>query len=234
MELPGKAVEIVGRDEIMSDVASEPDHPAAAEQRAGSGAPAPAPPARAAAVAAGGTGSAPNTLSETFLVGVMETFARMQEETNRTLMETLRALPRSSGPWDPPGSTPRSTASTPGDTIIAVGKGNFSKCSARFDGSSRDAEVLEAFIDAVQVFKECAGVSDEHALRGLPMLLAGDAAVYGGAARAPPLTAGRTPWHAYVLCTECRNRPIRFYVKSSLTNRKTPRRPKCLYVKCVR
>ncbi|KAL0829648.1 hypothetical protein ABMA28_003154 [Loxostege sticticalis] len=40
------------------------------------------------------------------------------------------------------------------------------------------AEVLEAFIESVLVYKECAAVSDEHALRGLPMLLTGDPAAW--------------------------------------------------------
>uniref|UniRef100_V5G3A8 Uncharacterized protein n=1 Tax=Anoplophora glabripennis TaxID=217634 RepID=V5G3A8_ANOGL len=52
--------------------------------------------------------------------------------------------------------------------------GNFSKCSSRFDGS-KDSNI-SVFIDAVKIFKDCSNVSDENALRGLPMLLDGFAA----------------------------------------------------------
>ncbi|KAF9802622.1 hypothetical protein SFRURICE_005527, partial [Spodoptera frugiperda] len=55
---------------------------------------------------------------------------------------------------------------------------NFTRCTARFDGAACNADVVEAFIESVLVYKECAGVSDDHALRGLPMLLTGDAAVW--------------------------------------------------------
>lgn len=109
--------------------------------------------------------------TETFLAGIMESFARMQAETNRTLVETLRTLPfNGNGAWNPragatphpavsppPAATPApATTPPPADRAAsslssATTGGNFSKCTARFDGSSRDAEVLEAFIDAVQV-----------------------------------------------------------------------------------
>ncbi|KAJ8914933.1 hypothetical protein NQ315_016087 [Exocentrus adspersus] len=51
---------------------------------------------------------------------------------------------------------------------------NFSKCSTRFNGS-KDSDV-NAFIDAILVYKDCALVNDENALKGLPMLLDGFAA----------------------------------------------------------
>lgn len=54
--------------------------------------------------------------------------------------------------------------------------GNFSTCTARFDGESTSS--AEAFLDSISTFKECANVSDEHALRGLPMLLQGAAATW--------------------------------------------------------
>ncbi|KAF9795475.1 hypothetical protein SFRURICE_004847 [Spodoptera frugiperda] len=84
---------------------------------------------------------------------------------------------RASTPVGPP---PFSNA-TGGGTAVAAppcSEANFVKCTARFDGTSPDAEVLEAFLDAVEIYKECAAVSDEHALRGLPMLLEGEAAVW--------------------------------------------------------
>ncbi|XP_044751688.1 activity-regulated cytoskeleton associated protein 1-like [Coccinella septempunctata] len=46
--------------------------------------------------------------------------------------------------------------------------GNFSKCSSRFDGS-KDSDV-NAFIDAISIYKDCVQVSDANALKGLPML----------------------------------------------------------------
>ncbi|XP_022824006.1 uncharacterized protein LOC111354701 [Spodoptera litura] len=54
---------------------------------------------------------------------------------------------------------------------------SFAKCTARFNGSSRNADDLEAFIEATEVYRDCTNVSDEHALRGLPMLLVVEAAV---------------------------------------------------------
>lgn len=55
---------------------------------------------------------------------------------------------------------------------------NSTMCTARFNGEDvHRPEVLEAFLDAVQMLKECANVSDEHALKGLPMLLENHAAV---------------------------------------------------------
>uniref|UniRef100_A0A2A4J7C9 CCHC-type domain-containing protein n=1 Tax=Heliothis virescens TaxID=7102 RepID=A0A2A4J7C9_HELVI len=119
--------------------------------------------------------------TERLLTTVMESFARTQAETNRTLVETLRSLRHHGDQWDPVASTP---AASPRANASATSGGNFTKCTARFDGKSRDAEVLEAFIDAVEVFKECAGVTDEHALRGLSMLLTDDAAVWWRGARA--------------------------------------------------
>nr|XP_023019335.1 uncharacterized protein LOC111508140 [Leptinotarsa decemlineata] len=52
--------------------------------------------------------------------------------------------------------------------------GNFSKCLSRFDGS-KDSDV-NAFIDAVCIYEDCARVSDANALKGLPMLFDGFAA----------------------------------------------------------
>ncbi|XP_034840378.1 uncharacterized protein [Maniola hyperantus] len=74
--------------------------------------------------------------------------------------------------------------------------GTFAKCSARFAGSlPRDPDVLEAFIDAVEVYKDCTNVSDEHALRGLPMLLTGEAAVWWQGVKATTTT-----WAAAIEC----------------------------------
>ncbi|XP_050553710.1 uncharacterized protein LOC126911298 [Spodoptera frugiperda] len=173
MEL--RNAKVISREDIMSDDASEPEYYDQAEQSAAS-APAPVPAGAHGRVG----GASTSATTETVLAGFMESFVRMQAETNRTLVETLRAF---NGSGKPPTSTPTPDSRPPSVYPSAV-TGNFAKCTARFDGKSRDAEVLEAFIDAVQVYKECAGVSDEHALRGLPILLEGDAAVWWRGARA--------------------------------------------------
>ncbi|XP_047027955.1 uncharacterized protein LOC124636045 [Helicoverpa zea] len=72
-------------------------------------------------------------------------------------------------------SASRADAGTSGASAAGI---NFAKCTARFTGASKDAEVLEAFLDSVQIYKECTAISDAHALRGLPMLLEGEAAVW--------------------------------------------------------
>lgn len=69
----------------------------------------------------------------------------------------------------------RNSASSP-SINSDVKTGNFVKCSARFDGKPESD--VEAFIDSVEIFKDCASVSDENALRGLPMLLDGIAATW--------------------------------------------------------
>lgn len=157
--------------DLLSDDASDPDvyDDTTAEPRA-RGAPAPAAP--------GAPGASTSVDTERLLTNVMQSFARMQAETNRTLAETLRSLSCNS-PWNPAASPSNNLP----PVAAAAGCGNFGKCTARFDGSSRDAEVLEAFLDAVSIYKECNNVSDEHALRGLPMLLVGDAAVWWRGAR---------------------------------------------------
>ncbi|XP_072384614.1 activity-regulated cytoskeleton associated protein 2-like [Diabrotica undecimpunctata] len=54
--------------------------------------------------------------------------------------------------------------------------GSLAKCASRFDGS-KGADV-KAFIDAVEIYKECTHVSDANALKGIPMLLDGFAATW--------------------------------------------------------
>ncbi|KAL4718262.1 hypothetical protein ACJJTC_004011 [Scirpophaga incertulas] len=82
-----------------------------------------------------------------------------------------------------PPSTPLTPMHASTSNASMSTSGNFAKCTARFDGKARETEVVEAFIDAVEVYKECTDVSDEHALRGLAMLLEGDAAVWWRGAR---------------------------------------------------
>lgn len=53
---------------------------------------------------------------------------------------------------------------------------NFASCKSRFDGSV-DADV-EAFIDAITVYKDCLTISDNHAVKGMSMLLTDSAATW--------------------------------------------------------
>ncbi|KAH9628354.1 hypothetical protein HF086_015884, partial [Spodoptera exigua] len=136
----------------------------------------------------------PALSTERLLTTMMESFARAQADTNRILVETLRSLHHNGNQWNPVTSTP--TASPTANTFTTFG-GNFSKCTARFDGQSRNAEVLEAFVDAVEVYKECAGVSDEHAITVVIILTRFDAmdAVSRGVVRSK--------------CETCSNKPVR-------------------------
>ncbi|XP_050559926.1 uncharacterized protein LOC126912318 [Spodoptera frugiperda] len=125
------------------------------------------------------TEPAPHFTQE-FLSTLIETITRAQVEANRSLVNTLMGSGGDFRASTPVGPPPFSNA-TGGGTAVAAppcSEANFVKCTARFDGTSPDAEVLEAFLDAVEIYKECAAVSDEHALRGLPMLLEGKAAVW--------------------------------------------------------
>ncbi|PZC74189.1 hypothetical protein B5X24_HaOG208204 [Helicoverpa armigera] len=108
----------------------------------------------------------PTLMSGDQLASFLTAFAKSQAEVNRQLVESLMASHATGSAR--PSPTPSSTCKT----------GNMSKCTARFDGHSRDPEVVEAFIDSVEIYKECASVPDDLALRGLPMLLHGEAAVW--------------------------------------------------------
>lgn len=54
--------------------------------------------------------------------------------------------------------------------------GNFSNCASRFSGN-KDEDV-EAFINAITVYKDCVNVSNGNAVKGLPMLLDNHAATW--------------------------------------------------------
>lgn len=59
--------------------------------------------------------------------------------------------------------------------VTQTSNGNFSKCSSRFYGKKDDCD---AFIDAISVYKECLKINDDNALKGLSMLLDGQAATW--------------------------------------------------------
>ncbi|KAI5643435.1 hypothetical protein NE865_04611 [Phthorimaea operculella] len=105
--------------------------------------------------------------SEKTMEDLIKSFAQIQADSNRQLVESLLA-----SRFNP---DPASASSPSGLTAPA---GSFARCTARFRGEQNDPELLEAFLDAVQTYKECANVSDAHALKGLPILLEGEAAVW--------------------------------------------------------
>ncbi|CAG9133494.1 unnamed protein product [Plutella xylostella] len=142
------------------------------------------PAARATAAATAATPDAPACVTAAQLSVLLDTIAKAAE-TNRVLLERMSSDPRT---CTPPARRGPGAASPPARATASDYQtpplGTFAKCTARFVGAGRSADQLDAFIDAVQVYKECANVSDEHALRGLPMLLEGDAAVWWRGVRA--------------------------------------------------
>lgn len=67
------------------------------------------------------------------------------------------------------------TSEVPRDVRIA-NSGNFAKCTSRFNGQP-DSNV-DAFLDSVETYKDCTNVSNVNALRGLSMLLEGQATTW--------------------------------------------------------
>lgn len=115
----------------------------------------------------------PVLMSEDQLSTLLAALSKSQAEANRQLIESLLT---SHGLGS--GSTSATATASPHDVSTSASTSNLSKCMARFDGASRDPEAVEAFIDSVEIFKECASVPDDIALRGLPMLMQGEAAVW--------------------------------------------------------
>lgn len=94
---------------------------------------------------------------------MMPTFAEVQTESNRLLIESPMAL---------------HTAGfvSPSSAASMTFTGNFSKRTSRFKGDRNDPTIVEAFVDAKEIYKECTNKNDIHALEGLSMLLEGEAA----------------------------------------------------------
>ncbi|CAG9122181.1 unnamed protein product [Plutella xylostella] len=161
-------------------VRDPPATPGAPHEHAARGPPA----ARATPAAAAATPDAPACVTAAQLSVLLDTIAKATE-TNRVLLERMSSDPRTCTPpaRRGPGAASPPARATASDYLTPP-PGTFAKCTARFDGAGRSADQLDVFIDAVQVYKECANVSDEHALRGLPMLLEGDAAVWWRGVRA--------------------------------------------------
>ncbi|XP_026471507.1 activity-regulated cytoskeleton associated protein 2 [Ctenocephalides felis] len=55
--------------------------------------------------------------------------------------------------------------------------GSFANCSTRFSGNRDPAEV-DHFLTTVAIYKEIEGISDENAIKGLPLLLTDTAALW--------------------------------------------------------
>lgn len=71
---------------------------------------------------------------------------------------------------------PQAAATVIQTPLNVNGTGNFSKCSARFDGTT--GILVESFIDSIETYKDCTGIADDIAIRGLTMLLTGEAAIW--------------------------------------------------------
>lgn len=59
---------------------------------------------------------------------------------------------------------------------VPVSTGSFAKCASRFSGDKNSD--ISAFIDAIEIYKDCTQISDQNALKGLPILLDGLAATW--------------------------------------------------------
>ncbi|KAL0832465.1 hypothetical protein ABMA28_000692 [Loxostege sticticalis] len=107
------------------------------------------------------------TFTESAVTALIARLQQSQTEAFERLIDRVmadRTVPA------PQSSTP-STFVAPSDASAT-----FARCTARYGGGP--GESLENFLDAVDSFKECAGVSDFAALRGLSMLLTHDAATW--------------------------------------------------------
>ncbi|CAK1589423.1 unnamed protein product [Parnassius mnemosyne] len=121
------------------------------------------------------TPAAPVLMSKNQISSLLAAFSVAQTEANRKLVQSLLTSHLGAPPNVDSSAAGAATVTSLRSSSIP---GTFVKCTARFDGSSQHPEAVEAFIDAVEMYKDCASVSDEMALRGLPMLLQGDAAVW--------------------------------------------------------
>ncbi|KAL0895591.1 hypothetical protein ABMA27_011686 [Loxostege sticticalis] len=152
-------------------------------------------------------------MSEAMLHNLVSSIARSQADANRVLIESILASNRDQ----------HSSASSPRTDP-----------QARFDGRSKDADELEAFIDAIEVFRDCTNISDEHALRGLPMLLVGEAAVWWQGVKSTVTSWSEALQRLRGMFGDsaCRDPVTKYFAISSPPN-KTVNVPMCLCVKCA-
>ncbi|KAL0829112.1 hypothetical protein ABMA28_003966 [Loxostege sticticalis] len=110
-----------------------------------------------------------NTFTESAVTALIARLQQSQTEAFERLIDRVmadRTVPA------PQSSTPTTFAFVAPSDASAT----FARCTARYGGGP--GESLENFLDAVDSFKECAGVSDFTALRGLSMLLTHNAATW--------------------------------------------------------
>lgn len=109
------------------------------------------------------------------------TIAITEEQLSSLLSNVMRNAMQNAAAMSPvpvPTFSREATPAAPSPSIIGA-TGNMAKCTARFDGrGSANADRIESFIDAVEMFVECMNISEDHALRGLTMLLTDDAATW--------------------------------------------------------
>ncbi|XP_043262474.1 activity-regulated cytoskeleton associated protein 1-like [Colletes gigas] len=63
------------------------------------------------------------------------------------------------------------------DAPAATPQGSFARCTARYDGA-RCRQRLEEFVATASIFKDIESITDANAVKGLPLLLEGEAAIW--------------------------------------------------------
>ncbi|KAL0880762.1 hypothetical protein ABMA27_001967 [Loxostege sticticalis] len=106
-----------------------------------------------------------NTFTESAVTALIARLQQSQTEAFERLIDRVMA----------DRTVPAPQSSTP-TKFVTPSDATFARCTARYGGGP--GESLENFLDAVESFKECAGVSDFSALRGLSMLLTHNAATW--------------------------------------------------------
>ncbi|GJQ70630.1 hypothetical protein Trydic_g23020 [Trypoxylus dichotomus] len=81
----------------------------------------------------------------------------MSDEQFQQLMGNMRTLLQSARTTELPNQ----------NQLLSTG--NFAKCNSQF--ACNKEEDVEALIDAILIYNDCVGISDEIAVKGLPMLL---------------------------------------------------------------
>lgn len=89
---------------------------------------------------------------------------RMSDEQFQQLLETIRAL----GPQQTELQQQQQTN---------IAKSSFGNCNVRFYGQ-RDNDAVEEFINAIETYKDMEGISNQDALKGLPLLFQGIASTW--------------------------------------------------------
>ncbi|XP_037866490.1 uncharacterized protein LOC119628437 [Bombyx mori] len=134
---------------------------------------------------------APVLMSGDQLSSLLAAFSKSQAEANRQLVESL---------WASHGLGSGSKFTTPIVSPSPTPTSNMAKCTARFDGVARDPEAVEAFIDSVEVYKECASPTISHCVDYQCSWKAKQP--YGGEGSGTKCPRGPTLSKGYELCDE--------------------------------